>query len=222
MAEVQKVPCRLGRRLAVVHEDAEADPVARHAHPHDRHIASGQHLDQSQVLGMGRGQDDAVRLQGRQDGDDLAIQVGRFRIDQFEQHPIAVRLAREHGPVQHLIDPVVAAAALPVVDRVLAIVQRHQQIGPAAAHPPGGHAGDIAQLFDSLHHAISQIPGDVRLAVYHARDRLDRDTGGRCDVTDGDLRHRASFNEPAVRCRDRIDHRVLHRSHPLRLSEKAR
>src|SRR3546814_3124027 len=52
-----------------------------------------------------------------------------MRVDQLEDHAIAIFGAFQHPAEQHLVDPVDPLPPLPVGDRALAVVDREDEIG---------------------------------------------------------------------------------------------
>src|SRR3954463_16092110 len=78
------------------------------------------------------------------------------------------------------VDDVVSARVL---------VDEPDEVRAAAGEAARRQAGVVVQLFDELEHAGPRLATDVRFAVEHARDCLDRDTRGLRDVMNGYAAH---------------------------------
>jgi hypothetical protein len=200
VTQAQQVLGRLPRRGPIIHVDPRPLPAHRGVQPHERDIALLQRAQNDRVLAVRRRQDHAVGLQRRQHRGDLLFQLVRLAVDQFEHQVIARLLTAQHRAVQHLVDPLVAALAAPVVQRQAAVVESHQQVGARSGHGPRGLAGAVAQLFDGLEHTRLQVWRDVGLVVEHPRHRLDRHARlfGDMDDRGRPLRHSESVS-PGVR-----------------------
>src|SRR5690348_6253872 len=82
--------------------------------------------------------------------------------------------------------------ALLQVDDVVStrvLVDEPDEIGAAAGEAARREAGVVVQLLDELEHPRPGFAADIRFAVEHTRDCLDRDTRGLRDVVNGDAAH---------------------------------
>ena len=139
------------RRALLVHIDIDAALAATVPDPGASDVAASASSAASRGLSLCGG----VRMtpSGRSAdriAPSSATALSGVGIDQFEHQMITVALAFGHAAEQHLVDPVIAATGLPILERALAIVDREDQIGSCPAHPPRAEIGNIAQFLDRL------------------------------------------------------------------------
>ena len=124
-----KCSVAMARRTFVVHRHRDAGAGLNRTNPRKRNFSSVQKAGDQRIFGMRRCQYDAVGLQRGNRRTQFAFDMVIMRVDQFEDHPIAMFGAFQHAAQQHLVDPVSALPGLPVGNGPFAVIDGKDQIG---------------------------------------------------------------------------------------------
>ena len=170
----------------IAHRHRDTRPRLDRTDPCEGDMAPGEEARDQRIFRMRRGEDHAIGLQRRDRRAQLALDMVVMRVDQFEQHAIAVLGGFQHPAEQHLVDPVAPFARLPVGDGEFAIVDRQDQIGPRPAHPLRRDRGDVAELVDTGLHPLLHCGADIGFVVDHTADGLERNARIRRNMLDRD------------------------------------
>lgn len=176
----------LARGVLVAHHQRNASALAQRADPGIGHPLLFQQTGYQGIVRVRRREDNPVGLKRRERCVELALDMVIVRVDQFDDHAVAMLGALEHAPQKHLIDPVRALACPPGLDRAVAIVERKDQVRARPAHPLCCDRGNVAQPVDRGLHAFAHLVAHIGFSVDHPADRLQRDACVSSDMLDRD------------------------------------
>ena len=115
-------------RTFIVHRHRDAIAGRYGADPCERNFALGQKARNQRIFGVGRCQYHAVGLEGRQGSTQFAFDMVIMRVDEFEDHPVAIFGALQHPAEQHLVDPVCSLPGFPVGNRPLPVIDSKDEV----------------------------------------------------------------------------------------------